>query len=67
MGRAESTSGASSNIHSAPRTPLVPPTWIPFLLSSQAQALVETEAVCPFHGSWHVVDAYEVFAKERSD
>lgn len=58
---------ASSHIHSALRTSHVLPTSSPFLFYSRAQALVETEAVCPFHGSWHVVDAYGVFVKERSD
>lgn len=60
-------SGVSPNVLSTLRTSSALPTLNPSLFYSAAQALVETEAVCPFHGSWHVVDAYEVFVKETSD
>lgn len=61
-------SGVSPNVRSALRISLALPALYPsFLFYCQAQALVETEAVCPFHGSWHVVDAYEVFVKEMGD
>lgn len=59
--------GVSPNVRSALRISFALPTLYPFLFYCQAQALVETEAVCPFHGSWHVVDAYEVFVKEMGD
>lgn len=60
-------SGISPNVCSALRISLALPTLYPLLSYCQAQTLVETEAVCPFHGSWHVVDAYEVFVKEMGD